>query len=155
MQARMKNPVLVVPGVLEHLLGLGKTAAHSKIPETTLKLVDVRASQINACSLCLDMHNYELRKLGESDERLFAIAAWRESPYFNDAERAALALTEALTRLNDREDGVPDAVWQEAARHYDERALATLVVQIGKINLWNRINVATRQPANSWREFVR
>ena len=155
MQPRMKNPALVLPGVLEHLLGLGKAAAQSQVPAATLKLVDVRASQINGCSLCVDMHNHELRKMGESDERLFAIAAWRDSPYFNEAERAALALTEALTRLSDREDAVPDAVWQEASQHYDERALGALVIQIGKINLWNRINVATRQPANSWRDFVR
>ena len=155
MQARMKNPVLVLPDALNQLLALGKTTDQGGVPHTTLLLSDVRASQINGCSLCVDMHNYELRKRGESDERLFAIAAWRDSPYFSDAERAALALTESLTRVSDREDPVPDKVWEEAKRHYDERALAALVISIGKINIWNRLNVATRQPADSWRSMVR
>ncbi|MET0659136.1 MAG: carboxymuconolactone decarboxylase family protein [Steroidobacteraceae bacterium] len=155
MTARMKNPVLVLPDTLTPLLSLGKAVEKSGVPLTTLKLVDLRASQINGCSLCVDMHSHELRKLGESDERLFATAAWREAPYFNDAERAALALTESLTRLSDREDPVPDAVWEEAKRHYDERALAALVIAIGKINIWNRINAGTRQPADGWRSLMR
>lgn len=155
MTARMKSPVLVLPEALNHLLALGKDVEKGGVPLATLKLVDVRASQINGCSLCVDMHSHELRKMGESDERLFAIAAWREAPYFNDAERAALALTESLTRLSDREDPVPDAVWEEAKRHYDERALAALLIAIGKINIWNRLNAATRQPADGWRSLLR
>ena len=87
------------------------------------------------------------KKTGETEERLFAVAAWREMPYFSDAERAALALTEAVTRLSDRTDAVPDAIWDEAARHYDEEALAGLVLAIANINVWNRFNVATRQVA--------
>jgi AhpD family alkylhydroperoxidase len=116
--------------------------------------VELRASQINGCGLCVDMHAYELRQMGETDDRLFAVAAWRDAPYFTDAERAALALTEAVTRLSDREDPVPDAVWDEAKQHYDESALAALLLAIAKINVWNRLNVATRQPANSWRALV-
>jgi alkylhydroperoxidase family enzyme len=91
------------------------------------------------------------RTAGETDERLFAVAAWRDSPYFSDAERAAFALTEAVTRLSDRTDPVPDEIWNEAARHYDEPTLATLLIGIANINVWNRLNVATRQPAGVWK----
>ena len=98
-----------------------------------MQLVELRASQINGCSVCADMHPRLMRKLGESDERIFAVAAWRHAPYFTEAERAALALTEAVTRLSDREDPVPDEVWEEAVRHYDQRALAALVLAIANI----------------------
>jgi AhpD family alkylhydroperoxidase len=155
MQARMKAPVLVLPDALNMLLGLSKVVALGGVPEKTLKLMDVRASQINACAVCLDMHNHELRKMGETDDRLFSIAAWREAPYFTDAERAALALTESVTRLADKEDAVPDTVWEEARRHYDEQGLATLLLAIGEINIWNRLNAATRQPADAWRALMR
>ncbi|HEY4096657.1 MAG TPA: carboxymuconolactone decarboxylase family protein, partial [Baekduia sp.] len=87
------------------------------------------------------------RKLGETDERLFAVAAWRDAPFFTDAERAALALTEAATRMSDQADPVPDDVWDEAARHYDEQELGALVLAIAGINVWNRLNVTTRQVA--------
>jgi alkylhydroperoxidase family enzyme len=96
------------------------------------------------------MHSRDLKKAGETDERLFAVAAWREAPYFTDAERAALALTEAATRLSDRADPVPDEIWDEAARHYDEPALAALIIAIANINVWNRLNVTTRQVAGEW-----
>ena len=109
----------------------------------------LRASQINGCSVCVDMHARDLRKAGESDERIFAVAAWRETPYYTDAERAALALAEAMTRLSDRPDPVPDDVWDEAARHYDEPALAALMLSIATVNVWNRLNAATRQVAGS------
>jgi alkylhydroperoxidase family enzyme len=95
------------------------------------------------------MHSRALKKAGETDERLFTIAAWRDAPYFSDAERAALALTEAATRLSDRADPVPDEIWNEAARHYDEPALAALVIAIATIKAWNLLNVATRQVAGS------
>jgi len=87
----------------------------------------------------------------DRDRRLLAVAAWRDSPYFTEAERAALALAEAVTRLDDRSDPVPDEVWDEAARYYDETALAGLVLAIANINVWNRLNVATRQPAGEWK----
>ena len=124
MQARMKNPVFIVPGALQAVLALGEVAKKSGVPARTLDLVYLRASQINGCSVCVDMHPRIARKAGETDERLMAVAAWRNTPYFTDAERAALALTEAVTRLSDRPDPVPDEVWNEAARHYDEPALA-------------------------------
>lgn len=119
--------------------------AKNGVPNTTLELMRLRASQINSCSLCVEMHARNLRKAGEKDNRLFAVTAWREAPYFSDAERAALALTEAATRLPDRGDAVPDAIWNEAARHYDEKALADLVLNIALINFWNRVNVTIRQ----------
>jgi alkylhydroperoxidase family enzyme len=95
------------------------------------------------------MHSRVFRKADESVERLLTVAAWRDAPYFTDAERAALALTEAVTRLSDREDPVPDEVWNEAARHYDEPALAALVIAISATNVWNRLNVSTRQVAGT------
>src|SRR5678815_4713169 len=112
-------------------------AAENGVPYTTRKLVHLRASQINGCSVCVDMHARELRHANETDERLFAVAAWSDAPYFTDAERAALALTEAVTRLSDRTDPVPDEIWNEAARHYDETSLAALVLAIASINVWN------------------
>ena len=136
MQPRMSNPAITVPGAMQ----AGET-----------ELVHLRASQINGCSLCVDIHAQDLKKGGESDERLFALAAWREAPFFTDAERAALALAEAATQLSDRADAVPDEVWNEAARHYDEPALAVLVLNIALINCWNRINATTRQVVGSVR----
>ncbi len=105
----------------------------------------LRASQINGCSVCVDMHAKALRKAGESEERVFAVAAWRETPFFSDAERAALALTEALCRLPDQADPVPDAIWDAVAEHFDETQLGALVLDIANINVWNRLNIATRQ----------
>jgi alkylhydroperoxidase family enzyme len=97
----------------------------------------------------VQMHATDLKKSGESDERIFTVAAWREAPYFTDAERAALALTESVTRLSDQADPVPDDVWDEATRHYDEAALGALLISIASINVWNRLNAATRQVAGS------
>jgi AhpD family alkylhydroperoxidase len=145
MQSRIKNPAMTVPGALEALQKLGVAAREAGVPATTLYLIEVRASQINGCSVCLDMHSRELKAAGEPDERIFMVGAWREAPYFSEAERAALALTEAATRLADRSDPVPDEVWDEAARHYDESGLAGLVVAIAAINAFNRINAASRQ----------
>jgi AhpD family alkylhydroperoxidase len=154
MQSRMTSPALGVPGVLDALQALSKAAdeAASKagLPQSTIDLVSLRASQINGCAVCLDMHSRAAKKAGETDERLFTLAAWRETPYFSDAERAALALTEAGTRLADRADPVPDEVFDEAAKHYDEQALAALVVHIAAINAWNRLNVTTGQVAGEW-----
>jgi AhpD family alkylhydroperoxidase len=147
MQARMKNPALSIPGALDALHAVSRLTKNPGVPERTLTLTHLRASQINGCSFCVEMHAKELRKEGESDERLFGVAAWRESPHFTAAERAALELTEAMSRLADRSDAVPDAIWEEARRHYDEPALASLLLSISLINLWNRLNVATRQVA--------
>jgi AhpD family alkylhydroperoxidase len=150
MQARLKNPVMLIPGALQALMALDKSTDAADVPYLTRKLVHLRASQINNCAVCVDMHARELKKAGEKDERIFALAAWRETPYFTEAERAALALAEAGTRLADRPDAVPDDVWDEAARHNDEKALAALVVQIALINAFNRLNATTRQMVGTW-----
>jgi AhpD family alkylhydroperoxidase len=149
--ARLKHPAYLLPGAMEALPSLGGAVAKSGEPPRLVELISLRASQINGCSVCVDGHPRILRKLGETDERLFAVSAWRDAPYFTAAERAALALCEAVTRLADRPDPVPDEVWEEAARHYDETALAGLVLSIAGINVWNRLNVATRQPAGEWK----
>lgn len=150
MQARIKSPALSVPGALEALQQLGACASTAEIPESTLYLMHLRASQINGCSVCVDIHSRELELAGESSERIHMVAAWREAPYFSDAERAALDLTEAATRLADSTDAVPDEVWDQAAHHYSEPQLAALVVAIATINAFNRINAATRQPTGEW-----
>jgi AhpD family alkylhydroperoxidase len=147
MSARMRHPVMILPDAMQALMALGKASQNGSVPQQTIDLMHLRASQINGCSVCVDMHWREARKAGETDERLFTVAAWRETPYFTPAERAALALTEAVTRLSDRSDAVPDEVWNEAARHYDERGLATLLFAIVAINAWNRLNASTRQMA--------
>jgi len=116
----------------------------------TLNLVHLRASQINGCHLCVDLGTCYAQQSGESDDRLFSVAAWRKASCFSDAERAALALTEAVTRLSDQQDPVPDDIWDEAARHYDERALASLILSIATTNVFNRLNVSTRQVAATW-----
>jgi AhpD family alkylhydroperoxidase len=145
----MRNIATIYPEALKALQALGASAEKGGVPSKTLGLVHLRASQINGCSVCVDMHPRMLKKAGETDERLFAVVAWREAPYFTDAERAALALTEAATRLSDRADPVPDEIWDEAARHYDEKALAALIIEIALINVWNRSNVTTRQVASA------
>jgi AhpD family alkylhydroperoxidase len=150
MEARIDSPALTVPGALKAFQAIGKAARQTDIPETTLYLVELRASQINGCGVCVDMHSRELEHAGESAERMNTVAVWRDVSYFTEAERAALALTEAATRLADRPDPVPDDVWDEAARHYDDAQLAALVLAIASINAWNRLNVTTRQISGDW-----
>lgn len=152
MQQRINHPVTILPAAMRGLTSLAQAARGRGLPETTAKMVHLRASQINGCSFCVEMHARELKELGESDRRIATVAAWREAPWFSDAERAALALAEALTRISDRPDPVSDALWDEAAGHYDEPALAALVVEIAAINTWNRLNIAIRQPAGAWAE---
>lgn len=151
MQPRMNNPAYVLPDALSAILALGKAIDAGGVSKQTLNFAYLRASQINGCSYCVDMHSRELKHGGEGDERLWGVAAWRESPHFNDAERAALALAEAATRLSDRPDPVPGEVWEEAKRHYDERSLSALVLGIAAINFWNRVSVTTRQVAGARR----
>ena len=149
MQARMKNPAVILPEALKALQALDKTTHREGVPEVTRQLVHLRASQINGCSVCVGMHAQELKKVGENDQRIFAVAAWRDTSCFTEAERAALALTEAVTRIADRPDHVPDAVWDEATRHYDEMDLAALILTIAQIDVWNRLNAAVRQVAGA------
>ena len=134
---------------MQALQAVGKAVGDSGVAPETLELTFLRCSQINGCSVCVHGHSAALKTAGETDERIFAVAAWRDSPFFTDAERAALALAEAITRLSDRVDPVPDDVWNDAAQHYDELQLAALVLAIANVNLWNRLNAATRQIAGA------
>ena len=149
---RMRNPAVVLPGAMRAIRALYaavEAAENGGVAKATLELVHLRASQINGCSYCVHGGVISAKRAGESDERLHGVAAWRESRHFTDAERAALALAEAMTRLNDRPDPVPDTVWDEAARHYDEPQLAALTLMIALTNLFNRLNATTRQPAGA------
>jgi len=150
MEARMTNPAMVLPGAMEPIQALFKAVHEGGADPATLELVHLRASQVNGCSACVDAAARSARKAGETDERLATVAAWREAPYFTDAERAALALAEAATRLADRPDPVPDEIWDAAAGHYDEKQLAAIVLMIGVANLFNRLNATTRQVAGAW-----
>ncbi|MCB1153515.1 MAG: carboxymuconolactone decarboxylase family protein [Deltaproteobacteria bacterium] len=143
MQPRMKNPAMILSETLPSLLAVGQTARNAGVPAKTCYLMYLRASQINGCGFCVDMHSRELRDIGETQERLASVAAWRHTPYFTDAERAALALTEATTLVAGVSDPVPDEVWNEAAEHYNEKELAALVLNISLINFWNRMNIPT------------
>lgn len=147
MEARLNNPATTE--TIEAIQTLLKATREGGVPQKTLELVHLRASQINGCSFCVDSGAGAAKKAGETDERLFAVAAWREAPYFTNAERAALALTEAATRLADRSDPVPDEIWGEATRHYDEKGLAAIVLMIAITNFFNRVNVTTRRVAGS------
>ena len=149
MQARMSNPATILPDAMQGIQALLKATKKGGVPSATLELVHLRTSQINGCSFCVNSGVRSAKKAGETDERLFAVAAWREAPYFTDAERAALALTEAVTRLSDRADPVPDAIWEEATRHYDEQGLSALLLMIATTNLFNRLNAPTRQVAGT------
>lgn len=142
--SRQAQPVFTVDGSMDAMQALNKAISRVKLP-INREFIHLRASQINGCSVCVDMHAKALRRAGESEERVFAIGAWRDTPYFTPAERAALALTEALTRLADATDAVPDALWDEVSEHYDEAQRAALALDIAQINVWNRLNVATRQ----------
>jgi AhpD family alkylhydroperoxidase len=146
----MSNPATIIPDALQALLALHESTKQGGIPQQTLELAHLRASQINGCSACVDIGTRSAKKAGETDQRLHAVAVWRESPCFNDAERAALALTEAVTRLSDQSDPVPDAIWEEATRHYNEQELAALILSIATTNAFNRINVTIRQMPGAW-----
>jgi AhpD family alkylhydroperoxidase len=144
MTARMTNPAFAVDGAMDALNAVSKAISRARVP-ISRELVHLRASQINGCSVCVDMHAKAARRSGESEERVFAVAAWRETPYFSDSERAALALTETLTRISDRAEQVPDVIWDAAAEHFDETPLGALILDIATVNLWNRLNIATQQ----------
>lgn len=150
MTARLKNPAVLIPEAMPIMQSLGTISRDHGVPEATLELVHLRASQLNGCAWCIDFGYRNAVKAGETGERLAMVAAWREATVFDDAERAALALAEEMTRLADRLDPVPDPVWDEAARHYDDEALAALVMHISITNLYNRFNVATRQVPGTW-----
>jgi AhpD family alkylhydroperoxidase len=145
----MSNPAMILPDAMQSIQALLKATRQGGVPQAVLELVHLRASQINGCSFCVDAGARSAKKAGETNERLFAVAAWREAPYFTDAERAALALAEAVTRLADRADPVPDEIWEEASSHYDEQGLAALILMIAVTNLFNRLNATIRQVAGA------
>ncbi|KUN08838.1 alkylhydroperoxidase [Streptomyces yokosukanensis] len=151
MEARlnvMASPVAAK--AMKHIIAAGMALSESTVPASTRELVMLRASQINGCAGCIDMHTKEATAAGETAVRLHLVAAWREAKVFTDAERAALELAEQGTRIADAAGGVPDEVWANAAKHYDEDQLADLVTQIAVINAFNRGNVITQQPAGDY-----
>jgi AhpD family alkylhydroperoxidase len=145
----MQHPAMIVPGAYQALQDLSKAAAKVGLPPELLEMMNLRASQINGCGFCVDMHSRALKKAGESDERIWGIGAWRDTPFYSEAERAAFALTEAATRIADRPDPVTDDIWDDARKHYDEQQLAALLLTIAGINVWNRLNVSTHTLAGS------
>ena len=149
MEARMKNPAMVLGDAMKGIQYLYKAMHQGGVPATTLELVHMRASQINGCCACVSAGVECARKAGETIDRLVLVTAWRETDAFTDAERAALALTEAATRLADRADAVPDEIWQEATRHYDENGLAAIILMIATTNMFNRINATIKEPAGA------
>ncbi|MGQ4271194.1 carboxymuconolactone decarboxylase family protein [Nocardiopsis changdeensis] len=152
MEARLKllgNPA--AEKVLKHLAAVGRALDESPLSNVTRELVLLRASQINGCGVCVDMHTKDAEHAGETSTRLHLVSAWREATVFTDAERAALELTEHATRIADAAGGVPDEVWDNAAAHYGEEELTALVTAIAVINAANRLNVITRQPAGGYR----
>ncbi|WP_030342071.1 carboxymuconolactone decarboxylase family protein [Streptomyces sp. NRRL S-1022] len=151
MDARLDLHANPVAGKLfKHFNAAGKVIAESTLPAATQELVKLRASQINGCGFCTDMHTKDALHHGETQTRLNLVAAWREATVFSDAERAALELAEQGTRIADAAGGVPDEVWANAAKHYDEDQLAALIALIALINAYNRANVIVQQPAGDY-----
>ena len=151
MEARL-NPLgnTVVTQFVKYLVSASKVVTDSALPAATQDLVKIRASQINGCAYCTDMHTKDAAHTGETQLRLNLVAVWREATVFTEAERAALELTEQGTRIADAATGVTDEAWANAAKHYDDDQLAALVSLIAEINAWNRLNVITRQPAGDY-----
>ncbi|MFI6510402.1 carboxymuconolactone decarboxylase family protein [Streptosporangium sp. NPDC050855] len=150
MEARMKNPATIIPAAIQPIQALIGAARSQGLPEELMEMIHLRVSQINGCAFCVDAGLKSLRKLGESEERIGLVVAWREAPYYTDTERAALELAEAATRLADRADAVPDEVWNNAADHFDERQLASILLMTAVTNLFNRLNAPIRQIAGTW-----
>ena len=134
--------------VIKALGGLSVYLAKSSLEPQLINLIDFRVSQINGCAYCLDMHSKDLRAAGETEQRLYTIAAWREAPFYSERERAALAWAEAVTRLND--GNVPDEVYEEARHQFSEEELIDLTVAVTTINTYNRINIAFKTPAGDY-----
>ncbi len=140
----------LAPDMYRAMLALDKAVSKHTLPKPLVELVKLRASQINGCVYCVDSHSTDAKAAGETDFRLHGVVVWQEAPFYTEQERAALALTEAMTRLPDQYDRVPDAVWELAGKHFTETELAELVMVITMINAWNRIGVTTRMtPENA------
>jgi AhpD family alkylhydroperoxidase len=147
MQPRLENLTHLLPGTRDGVNALYKAAHSVDLPPSILALVHLRASQINGCSVCVDLGGRDFTGRGESAERMWSVAAWRETPYFTEPERAALALAEAATRIADRPEAVTDEIWADAAKHFNDAQLAAIVLWIAVTNFFNRVNAATRQLA--------
>jgi AhpD family alkylhydroperoxidase len=151
MDARLSySGTTVAQKFIKHISSAGRVVTDSPLPAATQALVEIRASQINGCAVCIDMHTKDAEHAGETSVRLNLVAAWREATVFSEAERAALELTEQGTRIADAAGGVTDEAWTNAAKHYDEDQLAALVSLIALMNTWNRMNVITRQPGGDY-----
>lgn len=137
---RIANPIMSVPGAMKALLDLSEAAGKTGLDKDYVELICLRVSIMNGCGMCIDYHTKLLREANVADEKVYAVAGWRDVPYYTDAEKAGFALAEQITHVH-----VSDDVWDEAAKHYTEEQLAGLVIAIGAINLWNRMNVATGQ----------
>ncbi|WP_328339630.1 carboxymuconolactone decarboxylase family protein [Streptomyces violaceus] len=150
MRARMTNPAYVLPGAMKGIGGIFQAIGESGLRQELAEIVGLRASQINGCGACVHGHTVNLRKAGVSEERISAVAAWRHAPFFSDAERAALKLTEAVTRLADlSEESVPDVLWDEVADHFDEKELSGLILTVSLTNMFNRINTTIQEPVGT------
>jgi AhpD family alkylhydroperoxidase len=133
---------------MKALFGMGIYLAKSPIEQSLLELIYFRVSQINGCAYCLDMHSKDLRAKGETEQRLYVLNAWREAPFYNQRERAALAFAEALTKVS--EHGVPDSVYEEVRDQFSEEELIDLTLAVITINSYNRINIAFRTTAGTY-----
>ncbi|WP_106403080.1 carboxymuconolactone decarboxylase family protein [Actinocorallia populi] len=152
MQARMTNPAFVLPDGMKGIGAIFKAVNAGGISHELQEIVGLRISQINGCSACVHAHHANLVKADQSGERIATVAAWREAPFFDDSERAALALAEAVTRLADRSDeAVDDQLWDQVTDHFDEKQIAALIMLIGVTNMFNRLNASIKEPAGaSW-----
>lgn len=146
---RMSNPAVLIPEAMDALMAVNAAVAGAGVDGKLLALSHLRASQINSCGPCVAGGVHQARQHGATADQVHAVAAWRETPWFSDEERAALALTEAVTRLADRPDPVPDEVWDVAAKHFDQKELAALLLGIAITNAFNRLNAPTRQQAGT------
>ncbi|MFD3513457.1 carboxymuconolactone decarboxylase family protein [Streptomyces sp. NPDC058657] len=151
MEARLNYFASPTAGkAFKHFMAAGRVLKESSLPAATQELVSLRVSQINGCAMCIDMHTKEATAAGETPVRLHLVAAWREATVFTEAERAALALAEEGTRVADGAGGVGEAVWEQAAKHYDEEQLTALVVLVSFMNTANRLNIIAQQPAGDY-----
>ena len=151
LEPRIAHPVFAVDGAMDAMNAMNKAISRVRVSPGLLELMSLRASQINGCGVCTDMHTKDAAHAGETPERLNVVAAWRDATVFTDAERAALELTEEGTRIADAAGGVSDETWANAAKHYDDEQLAAMVSLIAVINAWNRLNVITKQPAGAYK----
>ena len=143
------NIMSLNPGAMKAMFGLGKYLSQTALDKRLLDLINLRVSQINGCAYCIDMHWKDLRAAGENEQRLYGLDAWRESPYYTERERAALAWAEAVTLVS--ETHVPDEVFEEAKRHFNDQDLADLTLNVVAINGWNRLNIAFRNEAGTYK----